>query len=127
VVTVVGIIGIIVWKMRQNSLHGLGSAGLSRKQENFIRRQGLNNRAYGSLIREEISKDGKRNNKTNRRKYYKEVFREAYSRPISQKQVTATLNHNDKLKQVRSLAKQYGGGSDAWRRAWSEVKKKTRR
>ena len=124
VITVVGIIGIIIWKVRQRSLQGLGAAGLSSKQENFIRRQGLNNRAYGSLIREEISKDGKKNTSPNRKVYYKKVFNEAFSRPISQKQVTATLNHNDKLKQVRSLAKQYGGGSAGWRKAWSEVKKK---
>ena len=125
VVTVVGIIALIIWKMRQNSLSGLGAAGLSKKQENFIRRQGLNNRAYGSLIREEISNDGKRNNKSNRKVYYKKVFREAFSRPISQKQVSATLNHNDRLKQVRALAKKYGKGSEAWRKAWAEVKKKS--
>ena len=124
VVTVVGIIAIIIWKIRQRSLQGLGAAGLSSKQENFIRRQGLNNRAYGSLIREEIKKDGKKNTSPNRKTYYKKVFKEAFSRPISQQQVTATLNHNDKLKQVRTLAKQYGGGSDGWRKAWSEVKKK---
>ena len=111
--------------MRQNSLDGLGAAGLSSKQENYLRRQGLNNRAYGSLIREEIGRDGKKNTSNNRKKYYKSVFNEAFSRPISRKQVTATLNHNDKLKQVRSLAKQYGGGSGAWRKAWSEVKKKS--
>ena len=122
IVTVVGIIALIIWKMRQNALHGLGNAGLSTKQENFIRRQGLNKRAYGALIREEISKDGKKNNKTNRKKYYKEVFREAFNRPISEKQVTATLNHNDKLKRVRALAKEYGGKSEGWRKAWAEVK-----
>jgi hypothetical protein len=123
IVLVVGIIAIVIWKIRQRSLNGLGEAGLSRKQENYIRRQGLNNRAYGSLIREEISRDGKKNNKTNRKMYYKKVFRDAYSRPISQKQVTAALNHNDRLKQVRSLAKKYGGGSAGWRKAWSEVKR----
>ena len=66
----------------------------------------------------------KKVNKTNRRIYYKKVFREAFSRPISQKQVTATLNHNDRLKQVRALAKKNGGGSSGWRKAWAEVKKK---
>lgn len=124
IVLVVGIIAIVIWKIRQRNLNGLSGAGLSRKQENYIRRKGLNNRAYGSLIREEISKDGKRNNKNNRKLYYKKVFREAFNRPISQKQVRATLNHNDKLKQVRSLAKRYGGGSSGWRKAWSELKKK---
>ncbi len=124
IITVVGIIALVIWKIRQRNLHGLGGTGLSRKQENFIRRQQLNKRAYASLIREEINKDGKKNNKTNRRKYYKQVFRDAFSRPISQKQVTATLNHNARLKEVRVLAKQYGGGSDAWKRAWAEVKKK---
>lgn len=124
IVLVVGIIAIVIWKIRQRSLNGLGSTGLSIKQKNFIRRQGLNNRAYGSLVREEISKDGKKYNKTNRKIYYKKVFRDAFSRPISQKQTTAALNHNDRLKQVRILAKQYGGGSEGWRKAWSEVKKK---
>ena len=125
VVTVVGIIALIIWKVRQKSLHGLGSAGLSRKQANYIRRQGLNSRAYASLVREEIHKDKKRLNKTNRRVYYKKVFRDAFSRPISQKQVTATLNHNDRLKRVRALAKEHGGDSAAWRKAWAEVKKKS--
>ena len=124
IVTVVGIIALIIWKVRQRSLHGLGSAGLSRKQENYIRRQGLNNRAYASLVREEIHRDKKKVNKTNLRIYYKKVFRDAFSRPISQKQVTATLNHNDRLKQVRALAKEYGGKSAGWRKAWAEVKKK---
>ena len=124
IVLVVGIIAIIIWKVRQKSLHGLEGTGLSKKQENYIRRQGLNNRAYGSLIREEIHRDKKKVNKTNRRIYYKKVFRDAFSRPISQKQVTATLNHNDRLKQVRTLAKQNGGGSSGWRKAWAEVKKK---
>jgi len=124
IVTVVGIIAIVVWKIRQRSLHGLGSTGLSSKQENFIRRQGLNNRAYASLVREEISKDGKKLNKTNRRAYYKKVFRDAFSRPISQKQVTAALNHNERLKQVRALAKSYGNDSAAWKKAWAEIKKK---
>jgi hypothetical protein len=122
IVLVVGIIALIIWKVRQRSLNGLGSAGLSRKQENYIRRQGLNNRSYASLVREEIHRDGKKNTKSNRKIYYKKVFRDAFSRPITQKQVTATLNHNDRLKRVRTLAKQYGGGSDGWRRAWAEVK-----
>jgi len=125
IVTVVGIIAIVIWKIRQKSLHGLGNTGLSQKQENYIRRQGLNNRAYASLVREEIDKDGKKNNKTNRKTYYKKVFRDAFSRPISQKQVTAALNHNDRLKQVRALAKSYGGGSEGWRKAWAEIKKKS--
>jgi hypothetical protein len=124
IVTVVGIVALIIWKVRQRSLHGLEGTGLSRKQENYIRRQGLNNRAYASLVREEIHRDKKKVNKTNRRIYYKKVFRDAFSRPISQKQVTATLNHNDRLKQVRALAKEYGGGSSGWRKAWAEIKKK---
>ena len=124
IVTVVGIIAFIIWKIRQRNLHGLEGTGLSRKQENYIRRQGLNNRAYASLVREEIHRDKKKVNKTNRKIYYKKVFRDAFSRPISQKQVTATLNHNDRLKQVRTLAKQNGGGSAGWRKAWAEVKKK---
>jgi hypothetical protein len=124
IVLVVGIIAIVIWKIRQRALSGLGSAGLSSKQQNYIRRKGLNNRAYASLIREEIGKDGKSNNKTNRRKYYKQVFQEAFSRPISQKQTTAALNHNDRLKEVRTLAKSYGGGSDGWRKAWADIKKK---
>ena len=124
IVLVVGIIAIIIWKVRQRALNGLGAASLSAKQENYLRRQGLNKRAIASLIREEIAKDGKKYNKTNRKTYYKKVFTDAFSRPISDKQASATLNHNDKLKQVRTLAKQYGGGSEGWKKAWSQVKKK---
>jgi hypothetical protein len=40
VVITLGIAGLVFWKIRQKSLHGLGAAGLSRKQENYIKRQG---------------------------------------------------------------------------------------
>lgn len=126
IVLVVGIVGLIIWKARQKALRGLGEVALSRKQENYIKRQGLNNRAYASLVREEISKDGKNYNKTNRKEYYKKVFRDAFSRPLSQKQINATHNHNSMLKEVRELAKANGGGSQGWKKAWQEVKKKSR-
>jgi hypothetical protein len=125
IILVVGIIAIIIWKARQRSLHGLAGGELSPKQENYIRRKGLNNRAYASLIREEIKKDGQPYNQGTRKIYYKKVFNDAFSRPISQKQVSATLNHNDTLKTVRDLAKANGGGSQGWRKAWAEVKKKS--
>ena len=124
IVLVVGIIGIIIYKIRQRSINGLGSTGLSQKQQNFIRKQGLDNKAIAALIREEMAKDGKKDNTKNRKFYYQKVFKEAYAKPISEKQVSATLNHNAQLKKVRTLAKQYGGGSEGWRKAWAEVKKK---
>ncbi len=122
IVLVVGIIGLIIWKVRQRSLSGLGSTGISSKQANYIRRQGLNNRAYASLVREEISKDGQNYNKTNRKKYYKDLFRESYSKPLSDKQVNATQRFNEMRKEVVAEAK--GGGSAAWKDAWKKVKKK---
>lgn len=125
IILVVGIIGLIIWKIRQRSLDGLGRVGLSKKQENHIKRQGLNNRAYASLVREEISKDGKKNNKTNRGTYYKKVFRDTYNRPLSSKQTSAALQYNSMYSEVRELAKQKGGGSTAWKEAWTEVKKKS--
>ena len=125
IILVVGIIAIIIWKARQRALHGLAGGELSPRQENFIRRQGLNNRAYASLVREEISKDGKPYNEDTRRTYYKKVFTDAFNRPISEKQVSATINHNSFLKRVGDLAKANGGGSDGWRKAWAEIKKKS--
>jgi hypothetical protein len=127
IILVVGIIALIIWKIRKRSLNGLGEAGLSRKQENYIRRQGLNNRAYASLVREEIGKDRQPYNQQTRRSYYKKVFQDAFSRPLSHKQTTAALSHNNVLKEVRQLAKSKGGGSRAWKEAWSEVKKKGRK
>jgi len=124
IVLTVGIAALIIWKIGQNSLHGLGQVGLSRKQENYIRRQGLNNRAYASLVREEIKKDKKPYNTTNRKSYYKKVFRDAFSRPLSTKQVNAAQNYNKMYSEVRKLAKANGGGSDAWKAAWATVKKK---
>jgi hypothetical protein len=124
VIITLGIAGLIFWKVRQRSLHGLGAVGLSRKQENFIKRQGLNNRAYASLVREEIKKDKKAVNSTNRKKYYKKIFKEAFDRPLSQKQVVAAQSYNKMYSDVRKLAKAKGGGSKAWRDAWAEVKKK---
>ncbi|PLX10619.1 MAG: hypothetical protein C0594_04680, partial [Marinilabiliales bacterium] len=114
----------IVWKMRQRALRGLGEAGLSRKQENYIKRQGFNNRAYASLVREEIKKDKKPYNASNRKTYYKKVFRDAFNRPLSQKQISAAKNYNSMYAEVRKLAKAKGGGSRAWKEAWAEVKKK---
>ncbi|MFH2143042.1 MAG: hypothetical protein ABIJ97_11500 [Bacteroidota bacterium] len=119
-----GITGLIIWKIRKRALRGLGEAGLSRKQENYIRRRGLNNRAYASLVREEIFKDKKPYDSDNRRAYYKKVFHDAFSRPISQKQVSAAQNYNNMYRDVRKLAKAKGGGSQGWKEAWSEVKKK---
>lgn len=124
IITVIGIIGLIIWKIRQSALNGLGAAELSKKQENYIKRQGLNNRAYASLVREEINKDGQKYNASNRKQYYKKVFQDAFSRPLSQKQVTSAKNYNDMYRNVRELAKAKGGGSDAWRQAWAEIKKK---
>jgi len=124
VVLTVGITALIIWKVRQRSLHGLGEAGLSRKQENFIKRQGLNNRAYASLVREEIKKDKKPYNSEMRRNYYKKIFSDAFRRPLSSSQVAAAKNYNNMYVTVRKLAKAKGGGAQAWREAWSEVKKK---
>lgn len=124
VIITLGIAGLIIWKVRQRSLRGLGAVGLSRKQENYIKRKGLNNRAYASLVREEIKKDKKSVNSTNRKKYYKKIFKEAFDRPLSQKQVVAAQNYNKMYSDVRKLAKAKGGGSKAWRDAWAEVKKK---
>jgi len=126
IVLVVGIVGLIIWKARQKALKGLAAAELSKRQENYIKKQGLNNRAYASLVREEIGKDGKNDNKTNRKSYYKKVFRDAFSKPISEKQRSAALNYNSMYREVRDLAKQKGGGSAAWKEAWAEVKKKSR-
>ena len=126
IVLVVGIIGIVIWKIRQRALHGLGGEGLSKKQENFIKRQGLNNRAYASLVREELTKDGKSDNKTNRKSYYKKIFRDAFSRPLSESQISATTRYNQMYHEARKLAKEKGGGSQAWKDAWAEVKKKSR-
>lgn len=127
IILVVGIVALIIWKIRKRSLSGLGEAGLSHKQENYIRRQGLNNRAYASLVREEIGRDKQPYNQQTRRSYYKKVFQDAFSRPLSHKQTTAALSHNNVLKEVRQLAKSKGGGSRAWKEAWSEVKKKGRK
>jgi hypothetical protein len=127
IILVVGIVALIIWKIRKRSLNGLGEAGLSRKQENYIRRQGLNNRAYASLVREEIGRDKQPYNQQTRRSYYKKVFQDAFSRPLSHKQTSAALSHNNVLKEVRQLAKSKGGGSRAWKEAWSEVKKKGRK
>lgn len=124
IVITVGIAGLIIWKIRQRSLRGLGAAELSKKQENFIKRQGLNNRAYASLVREEIKRDKKPYNENTRKTYYKKVFQDAFSRPLSQKQVSAAHNYNRMYSEVRQLAKAKGGGSKAWRDAWAEVKKK---
>jgi len=124
VVLTIGITALIIWKIRQRSLHGLGEAGLSRKQENFIKRQGLNNRAYASLVREEIKKDKKPYNSEMRRNYYKKIFSDAFRRPLSSSQVAAAKNYNNMYVTVRKLAKAKGGGAQAWREAWSEVKKK---
>lgn len=124
VVLTIGIAALVIWKIRQRSLRGLGEAGLSKKQENFIKRKGLNSRAYASLIREEIKKDKKPYNDVNRKSYYKKVFREAFDRPLSSKQVSAAQQYNQTLSQVRQIAKAKGGGSKAWKEAWSEVKKK---
>ncbi len=134
IILVVGIIGIIIWRIRKKNkenkdkkgMNGLGEAGLSRKQENYIRRQGLNNRAYASLVREEIGRDNKPYNQQTRRAYYKKVFTDAFSRPLSHKQTSAALHHNNLLKEVRELAKAKGGGSRAWKEAWAEIKKKGR-
>ncbi len=134
IVLVLGIIALIIWKIRKKNkenkdkkgMNGLGEAGLSRKQENFIRRQGLNNRAYASLVREEISRDRKPYNQQTRKQYYKKVFTDAFSRPLSHKQTSAALHHNNLLKEVRELAKAKGGGSRAWKEAWAEIKKKGR-
>jgi len=125
IVLVVGVVALIIWKVRQRSLSGLGEVGLTRRQENYIKRQGLNNRAYAALVREEIHKDGKKANKTNRKSYYKKVFRDAYNKPLSQKQTSAAIRYNSMYKEVRELAKEKGGGSKAWKEAWSEVKKKS--
>jgi predicted transglutaminase-like cysteine proteinase len=125
IVMVVGIVGLIIWKIRQRSLSGLGSAGLSKRQENYIKRQGLNNRAYASLVREEIGKDGKSDNTTNRKTYYKKVFTDTYNKPLTSNQTTAAIQYNSMYKAVRELAKQKGGGSKAWKEAWEEVKKKS--
>ncbi|PLX05701.1 MAG: hypothetical protein C0596_19075 [Marinilabiliales bacterium] len=125
IVIVVGVVALIIWKVRQRSLSGLGEVGLTRRQENYIKRQGLNNRAYAALVREEIHKDGKKANKTNRKSYYKKVFRDAYNKPLSQKQTSAAIRYNSMYKEVRELAKEKGGGSKAWKEAWSEVKKKS--
>ena len=125
IVLVVGVVALIIWKVRQRSLSGLGEVGLTRRQENYIKRQGLNNRAYAALVREEIHKDGKKANKTNRKSYYKKVFRDAYNKPLSSKQTSAAIRYNSMYKEVRELAKQKGGGSKAWKEAWSEVKKKS--
>lgn len=126
-IIVVGIIALIIWKVRKRKrLSGLGSAdnaGLTVKQANYIRRQGLNNKAYGALVREEISKDGKQYNSTNRKKYYKKVFKEAFTRSISPKQAEAARRFNEMYKRVREKAKAYGGGSRGWLKAWSEEKK----
>jgi hypothetical protein len=124
IVLVVGIIGLIIWKMRQTSMKGLGGEGISVRQENFIKRQQLNNRSYAALVREEIRKDGKRNNKTNRRQYYKKVFQESFARPLSQKQISAAQGFNELRRRVREKAKAYGGGKEGWRKAWADVKKK---
>ncbi|HQN37825.1 MAG TPA: hypothetical protein PLY01_08315, partial [Caldisericia bacterium] len=124
VVLTVGITGLIIWKIRQRALHGLGEAGLSRKQENFIKRQGLNNRAYASLVREEIKKDKKPYNSEMRKNYYKKIFSNAFSRPLSNKQVAAAQSYNQMFVTVRKLAKSKGGGPQAWKEAWAEVKKK---
>jgi hypothetical protein len=128
VILVIGIVAIIIWRIRKKrkDMQGLGEAGLSRKQENFIRRQGLNNRAYASLVREEISRDRQPYNQQTRKQYYKKVFQDAFSRPISHKQASAALSHNNVLKEVRELAKAKGGGSKGWKEAWREVKKKGR-
>ncbi len=132
IIFVLGIVGLIIWRIRKRrkeekeGMKGLGEAGLSRKQENFIRRQGLNNRAYASLVREQINRDKQPYNQYTRKQYYKKVFTDAFSRPISHKQVSATLSHNNVLKEVRQLAKAKGGGSAAWKEAWREVKKKGR-
>ncbi len=125
IVLVVGILGLVIWKIRQRSLAGLGKIGLTKRQENFIKRQGLNNRAYASLVREEIGKDGKSNNQSNRKTYYKKVFRDAYNKPLTSKQTSAALEYNSMYKEARELAKQKGGGSSAWKEAWAEVKKKS--
>ncbi|HBS88098.1 MAG: hypothetical protein A2W91_05515 [Bacteroidetes bacterium GWF2_38_335] len=124
IILVLGIVALVIWKIRQRALRGLGEAGISAKQENFIKRQGLNNRAYASLIREEIKRDKKPYNQDNRKAYYKKVFSDAFSRPLSQKQVSAAQNYNGMYREVRQLAKQKGGGSAAWKEAWKEVKKK---
>ncbi|MBN2776520.1 MAG: hypothetical protein JXR36_02690 [Bacteroidales bacterium] len=124
IVLTVGIAALIIWKVRQNSLRGLGEVGLSRKQENYIKRQGLNSRAYASLVREEIKKDKKPYNTTNRKSYYKKVFRDAFNRPLTPKQVSAAQNYNKMYSEVRKIAKSKGGGSTAWKEAWAIVKKK---
>ncbi|HNQ68818.1 MAG TPA: transglutaminase-like domain-containing protein [Bacteroidales bacterium] len=124
VVLTIGIAALVIWKVRQRSLRGLGEVGLSRKQENFIKRKGLNSRAYASLIREEIKKDKKPYNDVNRKSYYKKVFSDAFNRPLSTKQVSAAQNYNQMYSEVRKLAKSKGGGSSAWREAWAIVKKK---
>jgi len=126
IVFVVGIVGLIIWKVRERSLNGLSGAGLTKRQENYIKRQGLNNKAYAALVREEMGKDGKSDNSTNRKSYYKKVFKDTYNRPLSTKQTSAALNYNSMYNEVRQVAKQNGGGSQAWKDAWSEVKKKSR-
>jgi len=126
IVLVVGIVALIIWKAKRGSLRGLGSGELSKKQENYTRRQGLNSRAYAALVREEISKDGKSDNKTNRKSYYKKVFRESFTRPITESQKTAASNYNSMYQEVRKLAKAKGGGSKGWKEAWAEEKKKSR-
>lgn len=124
IILTVGIVALVIWKMRRRSMRGLGELGLSKKQENYLRRQGLNNRAYASLVREEIKKDKKPYNSDNRKAYYKKVFQDAFTRPLSEKQVSAAQGYNRMYAEVRKLAKEKGGGSQGWSEAWREVKKK---
>ena len=126
IVLVVGIIGIVIWKIRQRALNGLGGNGITKRQENFVKQQGLNNRAYSSLIREELAKDGVENNQNNRREYFKKIFRDTFSRPLTDKQIAATHRHNQMYYEVRKLALEKGSGPKAWKDAWEEVKKKRR-
>jgi len=59
-----------------------------------------------------------------RRNYYKKIFSDAFRRPLSSSQVAAAKSYNSMYVTVRKLAKAKGGGAQAWREAWAEVKKK---
>ncbi|MEJ5266533.1 MAG: transglutaminase-like domain-containing protein [Bacteroidales bacterium] len=124
VIVTIGIAALVIWKIRQRSLRGLGEATISQKQANYLKRQGLNSKAYATLVREEIKKDKKPYDEVHRKKYYKKIFTEAYARPLSPKQIAAAHEYNQMFSQVRQIAKEKGGGSKAWKEAWKEVKKK---
>lgn len=124
VIVTIGIAALVIWKIRQRSLRGLGEAPISQKQANYLKRQGLNSKAYATLVREEIKKDKKPYDEVHRKKYYKKIFTEAYARPLSPKQIAAAHEYNQMFSQVRQIAKEKGGGSKAWKEAWKAVKKK---